>query len=108
MPQPMFKNTGQGTAELSGDLTLHTVAALASEGDTDIQNVVQNAGTTWQLDLQHVGRFSSAGVALLLGWLRLCTTGNITMSVINVPTDMRGILSVCDLDSVFEPVITDA
>lgn len=108
MSQPRLKDTGLGTAELSGDLTLHTVAELATVGEADIQTVVQNSGRTWQLDLQNVGRFSSAGVALLLGWLRLCQQHNIEMSIIHAPDDMRGILNVCDLDELFESVITGA
>lgn len=107
MSQVMLKNTGQGTAELSGDLSLHTVAALASDGDIQIQAAATST-QTWRLDLQHVGGVSSAGVALLLGWVRLCAARKVTMSIINAPDDMRGILDVCNLESVFEPVLTDA
>lgn len=105
VPSPNLKSTGQGTAELSGDLTLHTVADLVSQGEIEIEATATSAITTWQLDLQNVGRFSSAGVALLLSWLRLCVARNITMSVINAPEDMRGILKVCDLEDVFGPII---
>lgn len=106
MSQAILKNTGQGTAELSGDLSLHSVAALASEGDIQIQ-AATTSSMSWQLDLQHVGGVSSAGVALFLGWMRLCVARKVTMSIINAPDDMRGILNVCNLNSVFEPILTD-
>lgn len=91
---------GQNTAALSGDLTLHTVTALIADGERAIRAAQQ----VWTLDLSAVNRFSSAGVALLLNWMRFCESEGKSLRLVNIPEDMRAIISVCDLEDVFAPL----
>ena len=100
MTTPALKQVSSDQAALSGDLTLHTVTSVISEGE----EAIGKASTQWTLDLSDVGRFSSAGVALLLNWLRVCETQNKSLRLKNIPDDMQAIIDVCDLEGVFAPL----
>jgi len=100
MTTPALKQVSSDQAALSGDLTLHTVTSVISEGE----QAIGKATKEWTLDLSGVGRFSSAGVALLLNWLRVCETQNKSLRLQNIPDDMQAIIDVCDLEGVFVPL----
>lgn len=88
-------------AEVSGDLLLGTVTALLAEGD----KLLAAAGSDWTVSLAAVDKVSSAGVALLLEWMRSAARRNVNLHVRDLPEHMRPIISVSDLESLFEPVL---
>ena len=100
MTAPVLTSSATDSAALSGDLTLHTVTALIADGE----RAIAAAPAQWTLDLSGVNRFSSAGVALLLNWMRVCVSQNKSLRLVNIPEDMRAIISVCDLEDVFAPL----
>lgn len=102
MTAPELKVSSDGVAMVSGDLTLHTVASLIESGE----QAMKGADGKLMIDLADVSQFSSAGVALILNWLRYAQTLDVTLQIRNPPSDLPAIIDVCDLDEVFEPVLT--
>lgn len=99
--KPSLVRSGTGQVALKGDLTLNTVTDLIDAG----QAAVRDADGTLSIDLSQVGVFSSAGVALLLNWLRLAETERVALSVVSPPADMQAIVALCDLDELFAPLL---
>lgn len=52
------------------------------------------------LDLQEVGRSDSAGLALLIAWMRFARSENKSISYVNMPSQMLAIARVSSLDSI--------
>jgi phospholipid transport system transporter-binding protein len=85
-----------GTAEVSGELTFATVPAylqrngalLASSGELVV-------------DLQGVTRADSAGVALLVEWLRLARAAGRTVRYVNMPPQVDALVRVSGLEKAF-------
>lgn len=86
-------------------------AALAISGVLDFDSVVDldAEGRRWlgeaapvecQLDLAGVTYSSSAGIALLLGWLRAAQHAQKHLQVVNIPADMAALMSVSGLEDV--------
>jgi len=88
-------------AELQGDLLNTTVVAVIAPGKT----LMAQAGGHWTLDMSGVERVSSAGVALLLEWLRESKRLQQTFKIENLPAHMRPILDISDLEPLFEPLL---
>lgn len=88
-------------AALSGDLSHASVLAVLPQG---LQLLAQ-AESEWQLDLQQVGQLSSAAVALLLEWLRAAQQLNKTLVLRNFPASMWPLIRISDLEPVFEPLL---
>ena len=53
-----------------------------------------------RIDLSEVSRANSAGVALLVVWLRQARQQRRDLVFVNVPAQMRAIIEVADLDTV--------
>lgn len=81
---------------LAGDLVLDTVTAL---WDAAAPEFATGARVTLALD--GVRRADSAGVALLVEWLRAARAGGGELLLSGMPAQMRAILAVSDLDDVF-------
>tara|TARA_B100002052_G_C15794343_1_gene557875 strand:+ start:736 stop:1053 length:318 start_codon:yes stop_codon:yes gene_type:complete len=88
------------------DNTAHRVAV---EGELDVDNVParlkhsadwfeKNGATV--IDLAEVTRADSAGVALLLEWIRDAEQAGSTLRFVNAPEQMRAIINFCGLDEV--------
>ncbi len=92
---PRIDTSGQGPLELTGDLTFDTVGELFARsvdvvrGDRDIT-----------LDLGNVTRTDSAGLALLVEWLRWARRHRVRIKIINMPEQMRSIARMSKLDGV--------
>ena len=102
MVQAVLISQSDGSYLLEGDITLDTVTQLVKEGRASIKAF---SGNQWQVDLSGVKSFSSAGVALLLDWLRYAQKKGKQMTIINPPASLRGITQVCGLDTIFSEVI---
>lgn len=95
--RPQLHVIDSNHAHLSGDLTLVTVTPLVAQGEA----LIQQASDTWQIDLQNVGRVSSAAVALLLDWVRYANRVGKHIRLQHLPDDMRPIIAISDLESLF-------
>ena len=79
------------------------------EGELDVDNVparlkrsadwFEKNGTT-VIDLAKVTRADSAGVALLLEWIRDARQADATLRFVNAPEQMRAIIDFCGLGEV--------
>lgn len=101
--QPRLDTALEGEIQVSGDLTLYTVSGLILDG----QKAIRSAQDRLVINLSGVSHFSSAGVALLLNWLRTAETENVVVTIKHPPRDMPAILDLCDLNGVFQPVLLD-
>ncbi|MDF1763040.1 MAG: STAS domain-containing protein [Oleibacter sp.] len=99
---PTFTANDVG-GRLQGDLTLQTVGDLVEKGARSIQKAT--GSNEWCLDLGGVERFSSAGVALILTWLRRCEAANVSMKLVQPPKDLNAIVELCGLNEVFAPLL---
>ncbi|MDX8399806.1 MAG: STAS domain-containing protein [Gallionellaceae bacterium] len=80
----MIKRDGD-RLQVSGDLTMDTVAALF---DTGLQ---ADSGAALEIDLAQVGTLDSAAVGLLLSWLRRAQRNNVAIYFANVPDNLMSL-----------------
>ncbi len=102
MTAPSLSVAASGEIRVEGDLTLHTVASLVKPG----HDAIAQANGRVIIDFAAVSRFSSAGVALILNWLRAAEAKKVALTIKNPPADLPAIIEVCDLDEVFGPVLS--
>ena len=103
--KPALVAQSDGTVQLQGELTVHTVTPLLEQG----RSMTAAADGNWTLDLSpQTGHFSSAAVALLLDWLRLCEASGKTLAVINPPQQFGAMITICGLDDIFSSVVRAA
>jgi phospholipid transport system transporter-binding protein len=101
MAEPRIEETGNGSWLLSGDLSFTTVPAL--RGGLDIKSS-DRPGIS--IDLAGVTRSDSAGLALLIEWLRESERLGKAIAFLNMPAQMQSIARVCGLDGIL-PADTD-
>ncbi|MGD2055761.1 MAG: STAS domain-containing protein [Gammaproteobacteria bacterium] len=95
MTEPRLDNAGNGDWRLSGDLVFGNVAGLLKEVGSRF------AGEdTIRVDLAGVTRADSAGLALLVEWLRESERRDKSIRFLNMPEQMRSIARVCGLDRI--------
>ncbi len=80
---------------LSGELNFETVPALLQH-----RGVQMEAGKNLTIDLAEVTRVDSAGLALMIEWLRESERKNLDMTFTNVPEQLLSIARVCGLDEI--------
>ncbi|MDH5469214.1 MAG: STAS domain-containing protein [Gammaproteobacteria bacterium] len=80
---------------LSGELDFETVPALLQH-----RGVQMEAGKNLTIDLAEVTRVDSAGLALMIEWLRESERKNLDMTFTNVPEQLLSIARVCGLDEI--------
>lgn len=84
-----------GRIEIVGDLTFDTVGELFTRSS----DAGRGTGKTI-LDLSRVSRTDSAGLALMVEWLRRARRRDGRIEVINMPEQMRSIARMCKLEGV--------
>lgn len=87
---------GDGRLVLAGRLTSETVVALESQG----RALLKAADTTYIIDFAEVTYSSSAGVALMLAWLRAARGAGADLIFKNLPARLLGLLRVTGLQDV--------
>ncbi len=70
---------------VSGRLTMDTIGASFHEAMQQLE------GKAWTVDLAQVEAADSAGVSLLLGWLRNAQRHGATLTFVNVPDNLRSL-----------------
>ena len=83
------------TLHVHGELDFASVAAL-----WETTRLWFRAESIRQIDLSGVHRSNSAGVALLVQWLRQARRRQVELVFIDVPAQMREIVRVADLEQV--------
>lgn len=76
-----------------GELTANSVVSLQSKGE----NIMASCGEDITVNLAQVSYASSAGVALLLCWLRNATAANKSLVFSNIPDCLHGLIAVSGL-----------
>lgn len=82
---------------LQGDISLETVTQLLTEG----RACILAANAECLFDLSKVDQFTSAGVALLVDWVRYAKEQGKAIRFSNLPASFYGIIEVCGLESFF-------
>lgn len=85
-----------GCLTISGELTFATVTALLEQS----RALFSQADEAVEVDLGAVQRVDSAGLALLIEWLRLAREKGLTIRFSHLPQQMKAIAAASDLDSI--------
>lgn len=80
---------------LSGSLSLDSVPSVLASSRDWFED-----GADLEIDLSGIERSDSAGVALLLEWLRRARAAGHGINYVNPPAQMRAIVEFCALGSV--------
>jgi phospholipid transport system transporter-binding protein len=92
MDDVRLEDSGGGTWKLVGDLGFATVAGLLKSTPRSF-----TANGDIQLDLSGVTRADSAGLALLVEWLREAGNQGRSITFLHMPAQMLSIARVCGL-----------
>jgi len=91
----VLKRRDDGSFALTGSLSFKTVTALRNQGID-----LFNASDALVIDLSEVQRSDSAGVALLIEWMRYAQSQDKPISYLNTPSQMLAIVRASSLDSI--------
>jgi phospholipid transport system transporter-binding protein len=95
MSEARIEQSSDGRLEIHGDLNFASVAALWKDGHAWLPD-----REALDIDLSHVARSDSAGVALLVECLRHARETGKTIRFFNIPAQMLAIARVSALDDV--------
>ncbi|HEY0634256.1 MAG TPA: STAS domain-containing protein [Gammaproteobacteria bacterium] len=96
MSQARIESSSDSTLRVSGELTFATVTALNREAAP----LLGHASGTLVIDLGGVTRADSAGLALLIEWLRRVHRQGATLRFSHMPAQMHSIATVSDLEPI--------
>lgn len=85
----------QGQIQVAGELSFATVKKVLSESSAVFESVKD-----LNIDLAAVTRSDSAGIALLMDWMRTAKNTNKQIAFHNIPAQMLAIASVSGLDEI--------
>ncbi len=91
----VLKQNSMQQYELSGELSFQSVPDLSGQIATLLQQ-----DTELVIRLDKVSRADSAGVAMLLEWLRLARQQGKSLQFVDIPEQMLAIVRVSGLDSI--------
>lgn len=95
MAEPKLESVDEQRYELSGDLSFASVPELEHEARHLFKE------HDWlDIDLKQVGRSDSAGVALLVEWVRQAEKYQCKLRFFNIPEQMLSIARVSSLDTI--------
>ena len=92
------------SAKLSGDLSMHSVAALLPQGLA----LLHKAQNVWTIDMSEVQQVSSGAVALLLEWLKAAEASGKKLELQGLPEHMQAIIAISELEPLFAPLFRPA
>ncbi len=95
MAGAVLESGDQGRWRLSGELDFGTVSGLLKESRAGFSDV-----DVIEVDLAGVTRADSAGLALLVEWLRAAERIGRPISFVNMPAQMQSIARICGLDDI--------
>ncbi len=85
-----------GRFRVSGELTFATVTRVLERS----RRLFTQAGEALEIELGAVERVDSAGLALLIEWMRVAQALDKSIRFFNLPDQMMAIASASDLDSI--------
>lgn len=94
MNEPQIEARGQGEVGVSGELTFATVMKLHGKA----VSLFQKQGGDLIIDLAAVSRADSAGLALLVEWMRWGKQRGVAIAFRAIPDQLRAIATASDLD----------
>lgn len=86
----------QGAWRVTGELSFASVPALERAA---MSGLLTNPGP-WHIDLGQVQRADSAGLAVLIEWVRLASERGIDVGFRNMPEQMRAMAHVSGLEAI--------
>jgi phospholipid transport system transporter-binding protein len=89
----MISELDTGYFDIKGDLTFATINQNAL---TAIK--CARAGQLVQIDLQNVSSTDSAGLALMIEWLKISKQHNCTLKFINIPLQLQALAKISGID----------
>ena len=98
MNEPRLEVAADGSIELIGELNHQNVPSLLIKSDDMIVNNDTNQSSNLVINLNAVSRSDSAGVALLIEWMRQAKKHNKTIRFTNMPEQMHEIAMVSGVD----------
>jgi phospholipid transport system transporter-binding protein len=93
--QATLQQGAKGRLEIHGDLSFESVPGLWNDCRSRLAD-----NSELEIDLSHVQRSDSAGLALLVEWLRQARQTGKTIRFLNIPAQMLAIARVSCLDQV--------
>lgn len=95
-----FHNEGAGRFRLEGDVGFGTVMHLLHESRHLFENELRV-----RLDFGGVERINSAGLALVIEWMREARHGGWALELINPPEELHAVARICDVEDLLESVM---
>jgi len=95
LTEPRLTETGNGGWLLEGDLNFSSVSAMLQSSPTAV-----TGSQEIRIDLKGVSRADSAGLALLLEWLRTSERAGKAITFTHVPEQLLAISRLCGLDEI--------
>ena len=96
MPQATLTSTGADQFAVSGELSFATVTALLEQSRS-----LFAAAATLDIDLSGVNHADSAGLSLLLEWLRYGKRASKAVRYRGLPTQLHALATISEVDSLF-------
>jgi phospholipid transport system transporter-binding protein len=90
-----FTDEGNGHWLLEGELGFATVPGMLQHPGADMRGL-----DGIRVDLKGVTRADSAGLALLIEWLRESERAGVSIRFVNVPLQLLSIARVCGLEEI--------
>lgn len=84
-----MNDAGRNRVQLSGRLTMETIAALFSKGLQLAEGINEVV-----IDFAQVEAVDSSAVSLMLSWLRTAQRKNVKLSFVNVPDNLRSLANL--------------
>lgn len=97
MSTAKLETVGDGKFVVSGILDATTVTAVLK------RSYALFSGPTLQVDLAGVTESDSAGLALMLEWLRLARKKNQQITFLNMPHQIAALARISEVEDLFHP-----
>ena len=95
--QAKINKQEKGIYAVEGELNMQSVPAVSKQ----LFELMQKENQNLILDLSSVSRSDSAGVALLVEAMQLAKTNNLSLSLSNLPQQMKDIAEISGLLDIF-------
>ncbi len=100
MSTARFETASEGHYRVAGVLDAATVPQLLRESEARIATA---SGSDVHIDLGGVTESDSAGLALLLEWLRLAKQRNVKVQFANVPRQVAALARISEVEALILP-----
>ena len=96
MNKPCLEKINDQQYALSGELTMHNVSQVS----LDTMSLITSMSGEVTINLSKIVRADSAGLALLIDWLRIARRREVTLHFEQLPEQLMQIARLCELHSV--------